>query len=312
MWAEQIPERTRVPTPAIELRDVSKLYPGPITALDHVSLQVDEGEHCCLLGPNGAGKTTIIRLLQGALAPTAGELRILGENVRGPSILEVKKRVGIVPQNPGMYPDLTVREYLDFVASIYGAGEVEATARRYALGEYLARPLSSLSGGYQRRLIVASAVMSGPSLLLLDEPTVGLDPLAAAETRDLLRDAMAGRTVFMSTHNLAEAEELCDTVIILRRGHVLIHERIEDLRRQTAPRVHLAARQGQGALAAALARLSLSSSPNEHGVWVSLDGARDAIPDVLRGLLGQGVDVYECRLVPPTLEDLFVEVVTRS
>ena len=116
----------------------------------------------------------------------------------------------------------------------------------------------------------------------------------------------------MSTHNLAEAEELCDTVIILRRGTVLIHERIEDLRRQTAPRVHLAAHQGADALLDALSGLSLPSTRNEHGVWLSLDRAQESIPDLLRGLLGQGIDVYECRLVPPTLEDLFVEVVTRS
>lgn len=301
-----------MPSPAIELRHVTKLYPGSVKALDDVSIHVAEGEHCCLLGPNGAGKTTIIRLLQGALAPTEGHLLILGEDVRGRSILDVKKRVGIVPQNPGMYPDLTVREYLQFVSALYGKGEVEETARRYALEEYIDRPLSSLSGGYQRRLLVAAAVMSGPSLLLLDEPTVGLDPLAAAEIRGLLREAMLDRTVFMSTHNLAEAEELCDTVIILRRGTVLIHERIEDLRRQTAPRVHLAAHQGPEALKDALSTLSLPSSRNEHGVWVSLERAQESIPDLLRGLLGQGIDIYECRLVPPTLEDLFVEVVTRA
>ena len=118
------PEHARLPSPAIELRDVTKLYPGPVKALDSVSIHVEQGEHCCLLGPNGAGKTTIIRLLQGALAPSEGQLFILGEDVRGRSILEVKKRVGIVPQNPGMYPDLTVREYLQFVAALYGKGEV--------------------------------------------------------------------------------------------------------------------------------------------------------------------------------------------
>jgi ABC-2 type transport system ATP-binding protein len=117
----------------------------------------------------------------------------------------------------------------------------------------------------------------------------------------------------MSTHNLLEAEELCDTVIIVRRGTVLVHERIEDLRRQAAPRVHLAARQGAEALGQALDLRGIHWSHNEDGVWLHQVSEPDRhMPDVLRGLLGEGLDVYECRLVPPTLEDLFVEVVTRQ
>jgi ABC-2 type transport system ATP-binding protein len=299
-------------SPAIELREVTKLYPGDIRALDRVSLQVAEGELCCLLGPNGAGKTTIIRLLQGALSASEGAVSILGEDVRGARIIDAKRRIGIVPQSPGMYPDLTVREYLTFVRDLYGAGDVLATALDCGLGEYLERTLSTLSGGYQRRLLVSGAIISGPSLLLLDEPTVGLDPLAAADTRHLLKRAMAGRTVLMSTHNLAEAEELCDTVIILRRGAVLVHERIEDLRRQTAPRVHVAARDGQAALGAALDARGLAWSPNDVGVWLSLAQPERDAPDVLRGLLGAGIDVYEWHVVAPSLEDLFVDVVTRT
>jgi ABC-type multidrug transport system ATPase subunit len=298
---------------AIELEDVTKVYPGPVRALDCVSLEVEEGEHCCLLGPNGAGKTTIIRLLQGAITPTDGQLRILGAAAHGQALLRAKRDVGVVPQSPGMYPDLTVREYLSFVRDLYGRGAVEEIARSYGLGEYIDRPLATLSGGYQRRLLVATAVLSEPSLLLLDEPTVGLDPLAAAETRQLLREAMVGRTVLMSTHNLLEAEELCDTVIIVRRGKVLVHERIEDLRRQAAPRVHLAAQQGAEALGRALDIRGITWSHNENGVWLYHVPEPDRnMPDVLRGLLSAGLDVYECRLVPPTLEDLFVEVVTRQ
>jgi ABC-2 type transport system ATP-binding protein len=301
-----------LPGPAIALRDVTKLYPGPVKALDSVTLEVARGELCCLLGPNGAGKTTIIRLLQGAVSATAGSVSILGADVRGAGIIDAKRQIGIVPQSPGMYPDLTVREYLTFVRDLYARGDVEATARDCGLDTYLDRTLSTLSGGYQRRLLVGAAVISEPSLLLLDEPTVGLDPIAAADTRRLLRSTMAGRTVLMSTHNLAEAEELCDTVIILRQGKVLVHERIEDLRRQAAPRVHLAASQGRDALGSALTALQLSWSPNEHGVWLHLVAPEGAMPAVLRSLLGSGIDIYECRIVPPTLEDLFVEVVTRT
>lgn len=297
---------------AIELERVTKVYPGEVRALDAVSLEVEEGEHCCLLGPNGAGKTTIIRLLQGALTPTDGRIRILGAEARGPALVEAKRSVGIVPQNPGLYPDLTVREYLDFVRALYGKGEVAQIAEIYGLGEYVGRPLSTLSGGYQRRLLVAAAVLSEPSLLLLDEPTVGLDPLAAADTRRLLRSAMEGRTVLMSTHNLAEAEELCNTVIIVRKGKVLVHERIDELRRQAAPRVHLVARQGQRDVGSALDALDVSWSPNGEGVWLHVEEPDRTMPGVLRRLLGDGIDVYECRLVPPTLEDLFVDVVTRA
>jgi ABC-2 type transport system ATP-binding protein len=297
---------------AIELQSVTKIYPGPVIALDDVTLAVHEGEHCCLLGPNGAGKTTIIRLLQGALQPNSGRISILGASSTGGDLLAAKRQVGVVQQSPGMYPDFTVREYLEFVRDLYGRGDVEATSRACGLHEYVDRFLSTLSGGYQRRLLVAAAILSGPSLLLLDEPTVGLDPLAAAETRQLLRDAMRGRTVLMSTHNLAEAEELCDSVIIVHRGRVLIHEEIDQLRRQAAPRVHLAAHQGAIALGEAVRALGFEWHPNELGIWMHLDEPLRDIPDVLRRLLADGLDVYECRLVPPSLEDLFVDVVTRA
>lgn len=296
--------------PPIALRDVTKVYPGRVRALSHVSFEVRPDERCCLLGPNGAGKSTIIRLLQGALAPTEGEVTLFGATAGGP-FLDAKRRTGIVPQNPGLYSDLTVREYLGLVRALYRQGDVDGTAQTYGLAEYLDRPLSALSGGYQRRLLVAAAVLSEPALLLFDEPTVGLDPLAAADIRRLLSAAMTGRAVLMSTHNLAEAEELCDTVIILRQGEVLIHERIEDLRRQAAPRVHLVARQNAAVLSAALGDLGLPATLNERGVWLTVPEPEQAMPGILRGLLGAGIDVYESRLVPATLEDLFVAVVTR-
>ena len=298
--------------PVIELRSVTKVYAGSVRALDHASLIVEEGERCCLLGPNGAGKTTVIRLLQGALRPTAGELSIFGARAEGSGLLAAKRRMGVVPQNPGLYPDLTVHEYLDFVRQLYGRGLPSETASAFGLADHMSRPLAALSGGYQRRLLVAAAVMSEPSLLLLDEPTVGLDPLAAAETRQLLLSAMQGRTVLMSTHNLSEAEELCETVIILRQGRVLVHERIGELRRQAAPRVYIAALQGRDILGSAVDALGIPWSPNDRGIWLQPAEPHRDMPQVLRRLLNDGIDVYECKLVPPTLEDLFVDVVTRS
>jgi ABC-2 type transport system ATP-binding protein len=305
-------EHAMAAIPAIELHGVTKDYPGPVRALDSATFVVEEGERCCLLGPNGAGKTTIIRLLQGALQPTSGSLQTLGADAASPSFLETKRRTGVVPQNPGMYRDLTVREYLSFVRDLYGRGQVDRTIADCGLRDFAARQLSGLSGGYQRRVLVAAAIVSEPDLLLLDEPTVGLDPLAAADVRRLLCETMTGRTVLMSTHNLAEAEELCDSVIIVRHGRVLIHERIEDLRRQAAPRIHVAAHQGVEALAQAAQDMDLAWSPNGAGIWLQLSDPGREAPNVLRRLLSDGIDVFECHLVTPSLEDLFVEVVKRA
>jgi ABC-2 type transport system ATP-binding protein len=246
-------------------------------------------------------------MLEGALRPTGGAIRLLGEPVSGS--VPVKRRIGVVPQSPGLYPDLTVREYLDLVARLYGRGNVSVTAGDYGLADFLDRRLAALSGGYARRLLVAAAVLPSPDLLLLDEPTVGLDPIAASEIRTLLDQAMSGPSVLMSTHNLREAEQLCDTVIILREGTVLVKERIEALRRQSNPRVFLAAAVPAQLLCGALRERGIESAVEGEEVWFSVPDPRRIVPALLRGLLGEGLDVYESRIVEPSLEDLFLEVV---
>lgn len=286
---------------------MTKVFPGGITALDQVSFTIEPGERCCLLGPNGAGKTTIIRMLEGALGATSGEVRLLGEPVSGS--VQVKRRIGVVPQSPGLYPDLTVREYLSLVQRLYGRGDVDRTSADYGLVELLDRRLAALSGGYARRLLVAAAVQPAPDLLLLDEPTVGLDPIAAAEIRELLGRAMEGPSVLMSTHNLREAEQLCDTVIILRQGKVLVKERIEALRRQSNPRVFLGAEGPPERLRHALDSRGIDAAIQGREVWFANPDPRSTTPALLRSLLADGLDIYESRVVEPTLEDLFLEVV---
>lgn len=286
---------------------MTKIFPGGVRALDSTSFAILPGERCCLLGPNGAGKTTIIRMLEGALRPTEGSVCLLGEPVSGS--VQVKRRIGVVPQSPGLYPDLTVREYLTLVRRLYRRGSVEGTAVEYGLGRLLDRRLAALSGGYARRLLVAAAVLPGPDLLLLDEPTVGLDPIAAAEIRELLGTAMNGPSVLMSTHNLREAEQLCDTVIILREGKVLVKERIEALRSQSSPRVFFGAGGSPSRLKSALSDRGIDGAIQGNEVWFSAAEPRRVVPGLLRSLLADGLDVYECRIVEPTLEDLFLEVV---
>jgi ABC-2 type transport system ATP-binding protein len=293
----------------IEVVGVSKVYPGGVRALDQASFTIRAGDRACLLGPNGAGKTTIIRLLTGALQPTSGAARIFGAAASEPGFLAAKRRVGIVPQSPGMYRDLTVGEYLRFVQQLYGRGDVAQISEVFGLREFRDRPMALLSGGYQRRLALAAALLSSPELLLLDEPTVGLDPVAAREVHDYLRTMIAGRTTLLCTHNLAEAEALCDSVVILRGGRVLLHDSIAALRQRTQPQLTLAAAEGAQPLTEALRRLGYSAQPDGAGVSISLSDPQRRAPELLRALLASGLNVYECHSVAPSLEDLFLEIV---
>ena len=203
---------------ALAFEGASKRYRNGVLALDTVSFAIKEGARTCLLGPNGAGKSTAIRLLQGALRPTEGRVTLLGATLDDPRYAEARRRTGIVPQRPGMYPDVTVDEYVTLARRLYGRGDGEATIEAFGLGPHRSKTLASLSGGFQRRAVLATALLSQPDVLLLDEPTVGLDPVAAHDVEAMLRDAMRGRTTLLCTHDLAEAETLCDDVIILRDG----------------------------------------------------------------------------------------------
>lgn len=293
----------------LELQDVVKIYPGQVRALDGVSLRLAPGERAALVGPNGAGKTTIIRLLTGALAPTRGSVALFGTATHAADFLAAKRRVGVVPQGPGMYRDLNVGEYLQLVRELYGRGDLARVVETFALGPYLDRPMAALSGGYQRRLALAAALLPAPDLLLLDEPTVGLDPVATREVHTFLQQMMAGRSVLLCTHNLAEAEALCDSVLIIRGGRVLVHAPIAQLRRRAQPHLELAAREGVAALSRALQRRGYVPEVVDRRVRITVAAPEQEAPDLLRALLDMGLHVYECHTLTPSLEDVFLDVV---
>jgi ABC-2 type transport system ATP-binding protein len=302
---------TSDPAPIV-VAAVSKSFPGGVQALNQASFTIASGERACLLGPNGAGKTTIIRLLTGALQPTSGTARIYGAAAHERGFLAAKRRVGIVPQGPGMYRDMSVDEYLRLVQQLYGRGDVAEVLAAFGLSDYRDRPMAHLSGGYQRRLALAAALLPAPDLLLLDEPTVGLDPVAAREVHDYLRTIMAGRTTLLCTHNLAEAEALCESAIILRSGRVLLHERIAQLRRRTQPQIMLAAIEGPQHLRHALTQLGHPAEIVDGHVEIVLGDPQQHLPGVLRALLAADVNVYECHLMTPSLEDLFLDIIGGS
>ena len=301
-----MPEDAHAP---LEVSGVTKVYPGNVRALDQVTFTIAPGERACLLGPNGAGKTTLIRLLTGALRPSRGQVRLFGRGVDDADFLLSKRRVGIVPQLPGMYRDLSSLEFLQLVRDLYGRGDISEVVEAFNLGEYTGRKMAELSGGTQRRLTLAAALLSSPEVLLLDEPTVGLDPIAARDVHTFLRKAMAGRTVLLCTHNLAEAEALCTSAVILRQGRVLLHERIDTLRRRIQPLLVLRAAEGPERLLQALTSLGRAPVCEEDQVRVHVAEPMTEAPELLRQLLAAGLNVYECRVSTPSLEDLFLDIV---
>ncbi len=293
---------------AIAFEGASKRYRNGTVALREVSWSIPTGARACLLGPNGSGKTTSIRLLEGALAPTTGYVSLLGHEANTPGYADARRRCGVVPQQAGMYGDLTTSEYLELVRRLYGRGNVDEALARFGLEGERDKRLAQLSGGFQRRLVVAAALLAEPELLLLDEPTVGLDPVAAREIHETLGTVMAGRTTLLCTHNLAEAEALCDDVIILRGGEVLLHEPLARLRERQRPRTRLVARQPNADLVRRVRARGLEAAIEDGAVLVPIDARADA-PALLRALLADGIDVYECTPISATLEELFLAAV---
>ena len=293
---------------AIAFEGTSKRYRNGTLALSDTTWSIPIGARSCLLGPNGSGKTTSIRLLEGALVPTTGGVSLLGIEVNRPGYAQARQRVGVVPQNAGMYGDLTTFEYLELARRLYRRGDVARCIDQFGLSEQRDKRLAQLSGGFQRRVVLAAALLSEPEMLLLDEPTVGLDPLAAHEVHEYLANAMKGRTTLLCTHDLAEAEALCDDVVILRRGEVLLHEPLAELRKRQRPHTRLRARQPVEALVAALRAHGLEPSVEDGAALVHIEAREDA-PALLRALLAEGIDVYESTPITASLEDIFLEAV---
>ncbi len=217
----------------IDARNLSKAY-GEVQALDDVSFEVAEGEIVGLLGPNGAGKTTAIKILTGYLQPDEGSVTIDGLDVLT-NMLEVQARIGYLPENAPLYPELSVQKYLLTMADLRQIPAADRIMRLseavYAtsLTEYVTRPIGTLSKGLRQRVGLAQAILHQPCLLILDEPTVGLDPTQIVEIRHLIKRLARHSTVLFSTHILSEVEAICDRVLILMNGHVRADARLSEL-----------------------------------------------------------------------------------
>ena len=220
----------------IEVRDLTKRF-GDLTAIRDISFSVARGEILGFLGPNGAGKTTTMRILTGFMPASSGTVTVDGFDVFESSF-EVRKRIGYLPENPPLYTDMTVDAYLHFVARIKGvprASIPEATDRAVeicGLGEVRHRLAGHLSKGFRQRVGLAQALIHDPPVLVLDEPTIGLDPRQIIEIRKLIRRLAGDRTVILSTHILPEVSQICEKVVILAAGRIALEERMETLMKQ--------------------------------------------------------------------------------
>jgi ABC-2 type transport system ATP-binding protein len=219
----------------IEVRNLTKRY-GDLVAVDGVSFTAEKGEVLGFLGPNGAGKTTTMRIITGFMPATSGTVKVAGFDIFEQS-LEVRKRIGYLPESPPLYNDMTVTAYLEFVGRIKGVprAELEQAAERVVescgLVGVTRRVLGHLSKGFRQRVGLAQALIHDPSVLVLDEPTIGLDPRQIIDIRALIREFAADRTVILSTHILPEVTQLCQKVVIINEGRIAVEDKLENLTR---------------------------------------------------------------------------------
>ncbi len=217
----------------IEVRNLTKRY-GDFVAIRDICFTAATGQILGFLGPNGAGKTTTMRIITGFMPASSGTVKVAGYDIFDDSY-EVRRRIGYLPENPPLYNDMTVNSYLRFVARIRGiakaevADSVDRVLRTCGLAEVTDRVVGHLSKGFRQRVGLAQALVHNPSVLVLDEPTIGLDPRQIIEIRKLIRDLSGERTVILSTHILPEVSQLCEKVVIINEGHIAVEDTLANL-----------------------------------------------------------------------------------
>jgi ABC-2 type transport system ATP-binding protein len=304
----------------IDVTDVSKAY-GNIHALKDVSFHVEAGEVIGLLGPNGAGKTTMMKILTGYLQPDAGHVEVDGLDVLNDT-LEVQRRIGYLPENAPLYPEMSVQSYLRMMADLRQLPDADWPAffseavQAAGLEDHLTRPIGQLSKGYRQRVGLAQAILHKPKLLILDEPTIGLDPTQIVEVRRLIQGLARRSTVLLSTHILSEVEATCDRVIILLNGQVRADARLAEL--AATVDVILVLQEGAPMVTDDLKALSgvraveSVSMPDGRGYRIRGRNGADLRPAVYELARENGWPLRELRRDVRTLETVFNDLATAA
>jgi gliding motility-associated transport system ATP-binding protein len=309
----------------IEVQHLTKRY-GPVTAVDDVSFTVERGEILGFLGPNGAGKTTTMRVLTGYMPPTGGKAIVAGYDVFEQPI-EAKRRTGYLPETPPLYPDMTVREYLAFVSKIKGIprnerkARVDEIMRKTSISDVASRHCGKLSKGYRQRVGLAQALMHNPDVLILDEPTAGLDPKQIIETRQLIKSLAGNHTIILSTHILPEVSQTCQRVVIINRGKVVAVDTPDNLtsRLRGSETMYLQV-DAAGADAAAVlqhvpgvTRVAIVDTKGPVvGYELDSEAGQDVRRELAAAVVGRGWGLLEMRPMRMSLEEIFLHVTTED
>jgi ABC-2 type transport system ATP-binding protein len=304
----------------IRVRNLTKRY-GPVLAVDDISFEVEKGGVVGFLGPNGAGKTTTIRILTCYHPATSGQASIGGDDVFSQS-QKVRRRIGYLPESAPLYPEMRSREYLDFRGRLRGLDRSTRSARidhvsdRCRLTEFIDRPIGHLSKGMRQRVGLADAMLHDPEVLILDEPTIGLDPTQIRETRRLIRELGTDHTVLLSSHILTEVEQICDRTIIIANGRIADSGRLDELRARLSEEAHVVVElQGPaGEIVEAVKALAgvQDVASSEADDWTRLEVAAETGRDVRADIFGlaaaKGWTLRELSRTGATLEDFFIKV----
>jgi len=310
----------------IEVQHLTKRY-GPTTAVDDVSFRVERGEILGFLGPNGAGKTTTMRVLTGYMPPTDGRAIVAGYDIFDQPI-EAKRRIGYLPETPPLYPEMSVRDYLLFVSRIKGVPRAERKTRvaevmaRTHVADMAERHCGKLSKGYRQRVGLAQALLHNPEVLVLDEPTAGLDPKQIIETRQLIKQLGGGHTVILSTHILPEVSQTCGRVVIINKGRVVAIDTPENLTSRLRGSETLYVQvdaPGVGDVQATLEAVPgvtdvsmADTRGNLASYEVKSESGRDVRRELASAIVSRGWGLLELRPLRMSLEEIFLHLTTEE
>jgi len=308
----------------IDVQNVTRYY-GRVMAVDNISFQVEKGEILGFLGPNAAGKTTTMRILTTYMPATSGTAKVAGFDVQEQS-MQVRKRIGYLPENPPLYQEMRVTDYLDFVAKIKGVDPrdrkkaVNETMGKVGIEQVSSRVIKTLSKGFKQRVGLAQALVHNPDVLILDEPTIGLDPNQIKEVRHLIKSLAGNHTIILSTHILPEVSMTCERVVIINKGRVVAEDTPENLTRKMSgsQRIYLEVEGPAEAVQTTLQQLpgvlKITPQPSDTRSAFQVESKPDSEirPLIAKTVVAKNWQLFEMKPEGLSLEDVFLQLTTKE